>query len=127
MLEFILEVILQLFGELILELVFELGFRAVAGLLRQSGRRLLGVGFGYASAGIILGAVSAVFIRRLLLHDPWMRYANLAVSPVLVGLIMGFLGRVRSQRKLDRIPLDTFAFGYLFALCFALARFFLAG
>ena len=37
-----------------------------------------------------------------------------------------FLGRVRSRRNLDRIPLDTFTFGYLFALCFALARFVLA-
>jgi len=82
MLELVVEVILEFLGELILQLVFELSFRAVAGLLRQTGRRLLGVGFGYASAGIILGAVSAVFIRRLLLHDPWMRYANLAVSPV---------------------------------------------
>jgi hypothetical protein len=54
------------------------------------------------------------------------RYANLAVSPLLVGLLMGFLGRIRSRRNLDRIPLDTFTFGYLFALCFALARFFLA-
>jgi hypothetical protein len=122
MLEFILEV----FGELILELVFELGFRAVASLLRQRGRRLLGVGLGYAATGIILGAVSAIFVKRLLLHDEWMRYANLAVSPIVVGLIMGSLGRLRSRRNLDRIPLDTFTFGYLFALCFALARFFLA-
>jgi hypothetical protein len=51
------------------------------------------------------------------------RYANLAVSPLLVGLLMGFLGRIRSRRNLDRIPLDTFSFGYLFALCFALTRF----
>jgi hypothetical protein len=46
MFEFVVEVILEFFGELILQLVFELSFRAVVGLLRQGGRRPLGVGFG---------------------------------------------------------------------------------
>ncbi len=125
MFELVLEIVLQLVGELILELVFELSFRALASLFRHGDRRL-GVGLGYAVAGTLLGGVSAVFVKSLLLHDAWMRYTNLAFSPILVGLVMGLLGRARSRRNLDRIPLDTFAFGYLFALCFALARFFLA-
>jgi hypothetical protein len=125
MFEFVLEIVLQLFGELILELVFELGFRAVTSLFGHSDRRLR-VGLGYAVAGALLGAASAVFVKRLLLHDPWLRYANLVCSPIVVGLVMGLLGRVRSRRNLDRIPLDTFGYGYLFALCFALVRLLLA-
>jgi hypothetical protein len=120
-----LELLLEVFGELILELVFELGFRAIAAMFRHSDRRV-GLAFGYAIAGLCLGGMSAVFVKGLLLHDPWMRYANLVGSPLVVGLMMGYLGRVRSRRRLDRIPLDTFAFGYLFALCFAFARFILA-
>ncbi len=125
MFELILDVVLQVFGELVLELVFELGFRAVASLFRPGEGRVR-IGFGYAVAGALLGGVSSVFVKRLLLHDEWMRYANLVGSPILVGLVMGFLGRARSRRNLDRLPLDTFAFGYLFALSFALARFVLA-
>ena len=48
------------------------------------------------------------------------------VFPVAAGWMMSALGAWRERRGQDRIRIDRFAYGYLFALGLGLVRFFYA-
>ena len=52
---------------------------------------------------------------------------NMLVTPVAAGWLMSALGAWRERRGQDRIRIDRFAYGYLFALGLGLVRFFFAG
>lgn len=75
---------------------------------------LLGAGLGWASF--------LLFPQHLIAH-PDARIINLVVTPVAVGLALGAIGAWRARRGSELVRLDKFAYGYAFALAFALVRF----
>lgn len=122
MLEFLIEIL----GELILQLVFE--------VLAESGLRALGApfqrtpnpwlaGIGYAAFGAAAGGLSLWLVASHLVKSESLRMLNLILTPVAVGLLMSALGTWRTRKAQPILRIDRFAYGYVFALSFALIRF----
>lgn len=119
--ELLLELVIQLFGELFVEL----GLRSVTAPFRKESSPWLAAA-GYACFGAVLGGVSLlVFPHHMVANVQW-RLVNLGVTPMAAGACMSLLGAWRANRGQDLIRIDRFSYGYLFALCFGLVRFFWA-
>lgn len=137
--EIIIELLLQIFGflfqilgEFLLQLVVEVIAELFGQRAKQTWQREMPVSAwraaaGYAAIGAICGAISLWFVPILLLAGGGLRLANLLVTPVLVGALMGAMGAWRRRVGWARIRLDTFAFGFCFAFAMALVRFIWGG
>jgi predicted lysophospholipase L1 biosynthesis ABC-type transport system permease subunit len=124
----ILFALLQVLGEIVLQMIFELlaelGLRSV----REPFRRPKPLhpalaAIGYAIFGAIAGAASLWLLPTLVITVEWLRVANLAITPVIAGSLMGAFGAWRRRRNEELIRLDRFAYGFLFAFAMALVRF----
>jgi hypothetical protein len=126
MIEFLVEVLGEVLIQLVGELLVELGGHALPkGESRKPADPWLATLF-YAVIGALLGWLSLlVFPTHLTPVGLW-RGLNLIASPVLAGLCMSLLGAWRKGRGQELIRLDRFLCGFVFALAFALVRFFLA-
>ncbi|NZA27699.1 hypothetical protein H0E84_15060 [Luteimonas sp. SJ-92] len=78
---------------------------------------------GYVILGGLLGWLSFLVLPQQLISHPYAAVANLVVTPIAVGLALGAIGAWRAKRGSGLVRLDKFAYGYAFALAFALARF----
>ncbi|QNM98820.1 hypothetical protein [Chitinimonas koreensis] len=120
--EILFELLLEFVVQIIGELLFELGLRSLADPDRKPANPWLAA-LGYAIVGALLGGASlALFPHSMLAGTPW-RWVNLIATPVAAGLCMAALGAWRARRGQQVLRIDRFAFGYLFALSFALTRF----
>jgi hypothetical protein len=129
---FILELLFEFFGEFALQVFFEALAQAGVHAVRhpdheprQVNRWL--VALGYALFGAFGGALSVWLLPHYLLRAHVARVAYLLIAPVAVGCLMAALGHWRSRRGLALAGIDRFAFGYVFALAFAVVRFVFAG
>jgi len=129
MLEWILEiiagVILEAFFDFAVEFLGSLVLRSLAEVLDASefGNPLLACA-GYAFLGAMVGAFSLLPFPHPLVHRSRIPGVSLIVAPVLAGLGMSFVGRLRRERNQKTIPIESFACGFAFALGMALVRFF---
>jgi len=80
----------------------------------------------YALFGAGIGALSLLVFPDYLVANKSLRVANTALSPIVAGLSMAAVGKWRAQRGQAVLRIDKFAYGYLFALGFALVRFWFA-
>jgi hypothetical protein len=120
--------ILQLLGELLLQVFGELIAGLVGRRAKESFRRLQPfrpwlVAIGYGICGAVAGAISLWLLPSLFISALWLRIVNLIVTPLLAGLLMERLGAWREMKNMATIRLDTFAYGFVFALAMALVRF----
>ena len=132
--EIIAELVLQIFWFLLellwefllqgaFELIAELGFRGLGEPLKRRGPiNPFLAAIGYLLYGAIAGGVSLLIPKMFVVPQVW-RLANLFVTPIICGYAMAALGRFRSRRGSEPIRLDTFSYGYLFALGMALVRY----
>lgn len=120
------EFLFSFFGEFLLQLVvealLELGLHARAEPLRRARNPWLAA-VGYALLGAILAGLSLLVFPTHLVLNRLGQWANLLLAPVAAGLAMAILGAWRTRRGQDTLRIDSFAYGYLFALAFALVRF----
>ena len=119
--QFLAELLLQVFGEALIEM----GFHAVAEPFRKPPRPWIAA-IGYFLFGAIIGGLSLLLVASHMVNDKGLRVANLVLTPIAAGLCMGALGAWRARRGQTVLRLDRFSYGYLFALAFALVRFFFA-
>jgi hypothetical protein len=136
--EFIIELLMQFLMELLLQVIwilFELFAQAIIEVLAEIGLRILGepfrrtqpidpfwAGTGYLVYGAIAGGLS-LFLPRMF-TIPWsLRMLNLIITPVVCGFIMAKVGQLRERRGNRPLRIDTFMYGYLFALAMAAVRF----
>ena len=117
--EIFFEIVLQLFAEVL----FEFGLQSLAEPFQRRPNPWV-AGIGYVMLGASLGGLSLLFFRGQLVA-PW-RVVNLMVTPVIAGLCMMAIGAWRARRGDRVLRIDQFAYGYLFALSFALIRFWFA-
>lgn len=121
-----LEVLFQLLGEFLLQIfgeaLLELGLHALKEPLRQPPRPWLAA-LGYALFGAMLGGLSLLVVPQHLTPAGLGRFVNLVLTPVAVGACMGAIGAWRAKRGDQVLRIDSFAYGYLLALAFALIRF----
>lgn len=123
MLEFLFEVL----GELLLQLVVEALAQAGVHVVRHPDRPPREhspwvIAIGYLLFGLIAGALSLWLFPDYLIRSTAGRIAYLVLGPVAAGAAVAAIGLWRSKRGVPRYGIDRFAYGYLFALSFALLR-----
>ena len=118
------EILLQVFGEGL----FELGFRGLVETFNRRRRRNpFLAACGYLLWGAIIGGLSLLVFRQSLIQQPVHRMLNLLFTPVIAGLAMSILGAYRRRKGQELLRIDSFFYGYLFALGMALVRYYFAG
>jgi hypothetical protein len=122
-----LEFLFELFGELLLQLVVEALAQAGVHVVRHPDRpprehRPWVIAVGYLLFGLIAGALSLWLFPDYLIRSTAGRIAYLLLGPVAAGAAVAAIGLWRSKRGVPRYGIDRFAYGYLFALSFALLR-----
>ena len=76
--------------------------------------------------GIGLGFVSALVLPHPLVHPSRFHGISLLISPVITGLIMGFIGRMVRRRGKTPVRIESFAYGFTFAFAMTLIRLLMA-
>jgi len=127
--EFLLEALLEVIAAAVLALVS----RALLGLFRGVGEavhhnRVLMV-IVYALLGASAGALSVLVVPHPLLHlkhPSRFHGISVLISPIVAGLVLSAFGR--AQRRLGKkiTPIETFNYGFAFALGMAVVRLFFA-
>ena len=107
--------------QLLVEALFHLGLDVRK---NQKENRPILAFFGYIVLGFFAGLISLLIFPELLIKSTSLVYTNLIISPLLIGVIMSLLGRYKRSKGKLLIKMDTFLYGYIFALSFALVRFF---
>jgi hypothetical protein len=78
---------------------------------------------GYLLFGAAAGGLSLWFVPEHFIKIGWLRWVNLLFGPIAAGGVMNAIGTWRRYRDMRIIRLDTFAYGYCFALAMAVVRF----
>ena len=118
---FIAEIIVEILVQFFLELLVELGIHGLK--TKASPLQPVLAFFVYVFLGAGFGALSCVVLQQRFLEGQLAAYANLLVTPLVVGAAFGLIGAWRAKRGMDLVRLDKFFYGYTFALAFALARY----
>ncbi|HMC92892.1 MAG TPA: hypothetical protein VKI45_10560 [Allosphingosinicella sp.] len=124
--EILAEIIGQFVGEIVLQALFELlaemGVRSLAAPFRRP-RHPVWATIGFTLWGITAGAISVWVFPESPIHNPLFRRMNLVVTPVAVGFLMTFVGKIRLKKGQELMRLDRFGFAFVFAFAMALIRF----
>lgn len=122
--EFIFQILLELFLQVTVEILFHLGWSSVAEALDRKPTRNPALAFiGYALLGLGAGGLSLLVFPELFVHHPYLRIANLILTPILAGWLMSAVGEWRERKGLTVIRLDSFAYGFIFAFGIAIIRY----
>lgn len=123
------ELLFQVVGEFVLQVIVEalaeLGLHAMAEPFNRPPRPWLAA-IGYFLFGVVFGLLSLMLAPSYLVTDKSLRLVNLIITPLVVGACMSAMGAWRARRGQVVLRIDRFAYGYLFALSFAIVRFGLA-
>lgn len=125
MIEFLFEFVGEFLLQILVEVSVELGARSLTNTRREPLDPWLAV-LGYTLAGAVLGGLSLMVFSAHLTPPGALRVLNLVLTPLAVGGLMVALGAWRTRRGQALVRIDRFFCGYLFALSFALVRFFFA-
>ena len=121
--EYLLQFVLEILAQTAFEVLAEFGLRSLTEPFRRSGPSSpVMAAIGYLIYGAIVGALS-LLIPKIFVVSPSLRLANLIITPIACGFLMAWFGRFRSLKGRDTIRLDTFLYGYLFALSMAVVRY----
>jgi hypothetical protein len=120
-LELILEGVLYLIGDLLVEL----GYRSLGETIapREQKNPIL-AGIGYATLGLIAGGVSLLIFPEAIARSEHFRGINVLVAPAMAGLGMAGLGWLMERSGRRRLRIDSFIYGFIFALPMSLVRFY---
>lgn len=115
--------IAEIFFQFLFEGLEDLGFHQLSGKRRP---HPFVSAIGYALSGVAFGAIRLSLLDKPFLNEQTWRIANVAITPVILGFAMAYLGKYRTKKRKKTVRLETFFNAYLFALGFALIRFFFA-
>ena len=126
--EFILEFLFSLFFEFALEffgqLLIEFGLRSLGEpFVERERRNPIFAAVGYFLLGLILGGLSLLIFPQSFVRSQRLHGISLLITPVLAGLGMAAVGRLRVKRGQTLLRLDSFVYGFIFAFAMALVRF----
>lgn len=130
--EILAEILLGLlfsFFEFLLELAFsllvDLGFRSVKETtVSRKDRNPILAGAGYVLLGLICGGVSLLIFPDAIARSERFHGINVLVAPALAGLGMAGLGWLLERSGHRRLRIDSFIYGFIFALPISLVRFY---
>lgn len=116
---------IELLFEILLQVFVEFFGDAIVHLLpteRRTWNAILAF-IGYAAAGVAIGYLTVLVFPVHFISDPLIRWINLALTPIAIGALMSWVGRVRRNRDQRVVGLERFVYAYVFALAIALTRF----
>jgi hypothetical protein len=122
---------MEIIIELLLELLLQLGAEALTelGVRKRDPRKPPSAWlalFGYLCLGGILGSLSLFVFQNHFVTSEAMRLVALIAVPLVAGCCFSLLGHWRVKQGQHLIRLDSFAYGFAFALAFGLVRFLFA-
>jgi hypothetical protein len=120
----IAETLLECLGELALGAIADLFVRSIRNLVAESkaiNPSLAALGYFLLGAGS--GALSVLILPHPLLHPSPVHGVSLVVSPLLTGLAMSQVGLALRRRGKQAIRIESFGYGFTFALGMAIVRF----
>jgi hypothetical protein len=117
------------FLEFLLQLAFsllvDLGFHSLKQTtVKREERNPILAGIGYALLGLICGGVSLLIFPEAIVRSGRFHGVNVLVAPAMAGLGMAGLGWLLERSGKRRLRMDSFAYGFIFALPMALVRFY---
>jgi hypothetical protein len=119
---FLVQLLLEILSQAVSEVLAEIGLRSLSEPFRRS--RPINpflAGFGYLLYGAGAGALT-LLLPRMFLVPWWLRLINLIITPLVCGFIMAKVGQLRERRGDRKMRMDTFFYGYVFALAMAFVR-----
>ena len=133
--EILAEILLGLlfsFFEFLLDLAFsllvDLGLRSVKETtVSRTDRNPILAGTGYVLLGLICGGVSLLIFPDAIARSARFHGINVLVAPALAGLGMAGLGWLLERSGRRRLRIDSFVYGFIFALPISLVRFYFTG
>jgi hypothetical protein len=120
--EALVEVIAEVVIQVTVELLSEIGLRRIRDAVTKPVNPWIS-SIIYGLLGSLAGGISLLLFPSHFLKTPTARVLNLILAPVVAGAAMAALGAWRRRKGQSLIRLDTFAYGYLFALAMAGLRF----
>ena len=119
------EIFLEALFELAGEAVLDLALRALAEIFESVDRaNPVVASLGYAILGFLAGGVSLLVFPHPLVRPSRVHGISLLVSPVVTGLLMSFIGSSLRRQGKKVVQIESFGYGFAFALGMALIRFF---
>ena len=132
--EELLGAILAGIAELVAEILLEAVFAELAGALSRA-LRLFRVNVRRANPfvatvmfglfGVCFGFLSVWLFPHHLVHPTRVHGISLLISPILTGLLMAQIGRTVRRWGRHPVQIESFGYGFIFALAIALVRFWL--
>jgi hypothetical protein len=120
---FLLQAVFDILAQGVFEVMAEIGLRSLAEPFRRSQPiNPVLAGLGYLIYGAIAGGFS-LLLPKMFTAPWWLRLLNVIITPVACGFIMAKVGRIRERRGDRPMRIDTFMYGYLFALAMAIVRY----
>jgi hypothetical protein len=119
-------------GELALEAIFEIALESIFALVARSAQNAaegwktvdpIIASAVYFFVGAVLGAASLVVHPHPLFHPSRFHGVSLLVSPVITGLVMSRAGSLLRRRGKQSVRIESFGYGFVFALGWAIIRF----
>ncbi|MBJ6800522.1 hypothetical protein [Geomonas propionica] len=126
--ELVFGLLWELFANLVFQLLVELGMRSLVEPFRKSDRRHPVLAFfGTILLGSLAGVASLWIVPNHIFHLKHLQGYGLVYAPLLCGATMAGLRRLKESRGRQVFFLDSFTYGYTFALFMSLVRFYRAG
>jgi hypothetical protein len=115
------EVLLEFAGSLLVDLGLHSLKETTA---KREDRNPIFAGIGYALLGLVFGGVSLLIFPTAFARSESFHGISLFISPILAGLGMAGVGWLLERSGKRRVRLDSFIYGFIFAMPMALVRFF---
>ena len=129
----IAEFLFEVFLELIAAAILDFASRALRGLFTAVaeglGNKRVLTGFAYTFFGALAGRFSLFVLPHPLIHRQQsigFHGISLLLSPLIAGFVLSSVGAVLRRWGKKVTPVETFGYGFCFALGMALIRFFSA-
>jgi hypothetical protein len=124
----ILGLIFEFLAEFLLELLMGLAADALSRLIRRFfvSTHRIGVLLAtilFAMAGLAAGFLSVWAFPHPLVHPSRFHGLSLVLSPLAMGGVMAFLGQGIRRRGRRSVAIESFRYGFTFALAMTLIRF----
>ncbi len=120
--------------ELLAEFLLDVALGELAGLLSRLIRRFtvtvkrgnpVATTVVFILVGAVFGFLSTWMFPHPVVHPSRFHGISLLISPVLTGIAMAWIGRAWRRRGRASVRIESFGYGFTFALAMSLVRFWL--
>lgn len=117
----------ELFAEVILEFLCEAFFSLLVRVIRSvfdgvDAENPVLAAIGYLLFGLVAGVVSFFLFPYHLVRPSRFHGISLLISPFVTGLIMSQIGAFLRRRERTTVQIESFVYGFAFALGIAIIR-----